>query len=89
MAYAEEAVSEFKEPSGRNYVGVYVPSIVSEYKNKTTHAFFLSDYRVGSDFTYYFGGGWNKWKFPTDADWFKAVVEFTVKTKSPLKVTAK
>ena len=85
----EEAISEFKEPSGRNYVGVLVPSKVSDSKKKNAHAILLSDYKVGASFTYYFGGGWNNWKFPTDADWFKALNDFAAKTKSPLKVKMK
>lgn len=88
-AYAEEAMSEFKEPSGRNYVGIVVPAKVSEGKRKGNHAFLLSDYKVGSSFTYYFGGGWSKWKFETDNDWFKAVNDFSVKVKNPLKVKIK
>jgi len=89
VAYAEEAISEFKEPSGRNYVGVFAPAKVIESKKKNAHAFLLANYKVGTSFTYYFGGGWNKWKFPTDADWFKAVNDFAAKTKSPLKVKMK
>lgn len=89
LAYAEDAVSEFGEPSGRNYVGVFVPSKVNEGKQKNAHAFLLKDYKTGTQFTYYFGGGWNKWKFPTDKDWFNAVNDFAAKTEAPLKVMVK
>jgi hypothetical protein len=89
LAYAEEAISEFKEPVGRNYVGVIVPQKVKNSKKKNAHALLLVDYKVGTSFTYYFGGGWNNWKFPTDADWFKTVNDFNVKVKSPLKVKIK
>ena len=89
LAYAEEAISEFNEPSGRNYVGVVVPVKIADSKKKNSHAILLSDYKVGGSFTYYFGGGWNMWKFPNDADWFKAVNDFTAKAKNPLKVKMK
>jgi len=89
LAYAEEAISEFNEPSGRNYVGVVVPVKIADSKKKNSHAILLSDYKVGGSFTYYFGGGWNMWKFPNDADWFKAVNDFTAKAKNPLIVKLK
>lgn len=87
VAYAENAVSEAGVPSGRNFVGVVAPG-----KNgikKGVHAYILSDYTTGSTFTYYFGGGWNKWKFPTDEDWFKAVSEYKAKIANPLKIKIK
>ncbi len=89
LAYAEEAISEFKEPVGRNYVGVIVPQKTNDSKKKNAHALLLTDYKVGADFTYYFGGGWNNWKFATDNDWFRAVNDFNAKVKSPLKVKIK
>jgi len=89
VAYAEEATSDFKVPAGRNYIGVYIPGNDINGMKKGDHALILSDYKVGSTFTYYFGGGWSKWKFPTDADWFNAVNNFALHTKNPLKVILK
>lgn len=89
ITYAEEATSEFKEPSGRNYVAVVVPSKVKQNINKNAHALLLANYKAGASFTYYFGGGWNMWKFPTDSDWKKAVNEYTAALKHPLKVKIK
>lgn len=88
-AYAEEAVSEFKEPSGRNYVGVFVPVKVNVAHQKGEHALVVADYTVGKSFTYYFGGGWNKWIYPTDEDWFKAMNLFSDNVKNPLKIKIK
>ncbi|MEI7503521.1 MAG: DUF4861 family protein [Paludibacter sp.] len=88
-AYAEEAISEFKEPSGRNYVGIYIPAKVNSAVKKGEHALVISDYIVGKSFTYYFGGGWNKWLYPTDEDWFKAINQFSDNFKNPLKVKIK
>ena len=89
ITYAEEAISEFKEPSGRNYVAVIVPSKTKNSKKENAHAFLPTDYKVGTDFTYYFGGGWNNWKFPTDNDWQKAVNDYKIALQHPLKVKLK
>lgn len=86
LTYAENAVSEFKEPSGRNYVGVFM-DVKGKLTDKLTkdHSLMLADYTVGKKFTYYFGGGWNSWKFPTDKDWVAAVNNFSQAVKKPLK----
>jgi hypothetical protein len=88
VCYAENSFLELsKEPCGRNYVGVVAPG--KEVKRKGAHAYVLNNYTPGTAMTYYFGAGWNKWKFPTDADWFKAVNDFNSKAKNPLKVLIK
>lgn len=87
--YAEEAVSDAKIPSGRNYVGVYIPTKVNNALKDADNAMITGSYKTGDAFTYYFGGGWSKWLFPTDNDWFKALDLFSIKTKTPLKVTVK
>jgi len=88
-AYAEDAVSSAKVPSGRNYVGVLVPAKVNAARKQGNHALLLSNYRVGDNFTYYFGGGWNKWGYPVDEDWFNALNRFSEKVRIPLQVTLK
>jgi hypothetical protein len=89
IAYAEDAVSDAKVPSGRNYVGIVMPQDNTESVKETEHILLMSDYKIGEEFIYYFGGGWSKWGFPTDADWFKAVSNFTKTIKQPLKVNIK
>lgn len=89
LAYAENAVSDAGVPSGRNYIGVFIPGKVNESTKDAEHALILSSYKTGGSFTYYFGGGWSKWHYPTDSDWFKAVTTFAENTKSPLQVTIK
>lgn len=89
VMYAENAVSDAGVPSGRNYVGVFVPSKVKEAKNQEDHGFLVATCHEGKGFTYYFGGGWSKWHFPTDEDWFKAVERFSLTHKHPLKITVK
>ena len=89
IAYAENAFSDAGVPSGKDYIGVVVPTALVESKKVNEHFLLLSDYEIGSEFTYYFGAGWSKWKFPTNADWFKAVDDFSLEIKTPLKVTLK
>jgi hypothetical protein len=89
IAYAENAVSNAGLPSGSNYVGVVFPTENTEYQKDKIHALILSAYQTGKTFTYYFGGGWSKWQYPTDEAWFKAMEDFTVKLKNPLKIKIK
>ena len=89
LAYAENAVSDAKVPSGRNYVGVFIPVKVNEVRKDADHALILANYKAGDSFTYYFGGGWSKWHYSTDAEWFNAVNKFAATTKTPLNVTLK
>lgn len=89
ISYAENAVSNAGVPSGRNYVGVFVPAKVSEFKNQDDHGLLLTDYSASKSFSYYFGGGWSKWHYKTDADWFNAVKQFAKKARRPLIVLIK
>jgi len=87
--FAEEAVSDAKVPSGRNYVGVFIPGKVNKAFKDSDHSLITATYKVGDTFTYYFGGGWSKWIYPTDKDWFNALAQFSATSKNPLKVTVK
>jgi len=87
--YAEDAVSDAKVPSGRNYVGIVIPANVKKTFKDADHALITGGYKAGDTFTYYFGGGWSKWKFPADNDWFTALNSFSEATRNPLKVTIK
>jgi len=89
IAYAEDAVSNANVPSGRNYIGVVIPCKANAIANKDNHLLITANYKAESSFTYYFGGGWSKWKFPTDKDWFDAVEKFSKQLKQPLKVKVK
>lgn len=89
IAYAEDAVSDAKENVGRNYVGVYFPSKATGILSQDNHLLITAPYKTMSTFTYYFGGGWNKWQFPTDEDWFNAMEKFNLQKRQPLKVCIK
>jgi len=88
-AYAEEAVSDAKVPSGRNYVGFYIPSKVNDARKEGEHGLMTSSYKVGDTFTYYFGGGWSKWGYLSDDAWFNAINRFSEISRNPLKITVK
>ncbi|MDR3651870.1 MAG: DUF4861 family protein [Paludibacter sp.] len=88
-AYAEEAVSDYNVPEGRNYVGVYIPAKVNKAFKAVEHGLMTSSYKAGDTFTYYFGGGWSRWHYPTDESWFNAVNQFAQCIKNPLKITIK
>lgn len=88
-AYAEDAFSDAKVPSGRDYIGVFIPAKGCNVIKDADHALVMANYKVGDSFTYYFGAGWSKWHYATDADWFKALNQFAENTRKPLKVTFK
>lgn len=89
MAYAEDAVSNAKVPAGRNYVGVYMPGKAANVLKDSEHGLIKCAYKIGDSYTYYFGGGWSKWHFPTDEDWFTALNQFAEKNQHPLQVKIK
>ncbi len=89
IAYAEDASSGPNKPEGRNYVGVIIPKANNDFANDAKHAMIINDYTPNTDFVYYFGGGWSKWGFATDADWFKAMEIFDAALKNPLQVKVK
>ncbi len=86
IAYAENATSDAGVPSGRNYGAVVVPGAKAmNIASNTLLAY--ADYQMGSEFTYYFGGGWSKWMYPTDQDWFDATARTAKQLANPLQVT--
>ena len=87
IAYGEVATSDAGVPAGRNYVGVIAPpkSIV-EITEQEQHLLIISS-REKEEFTYYFGGGWSKWGFPTDEDWFNYMKKKAETAYNPLEVS--
>jgi hypothetical protein len=73
--------------NGQLYAGAVFPSAVREAgRIAEGHLLAVSDYVPGTDFTYYWGGGWSKWGFPTPAGWFAYVRDFSQKVHMPLIV---
>lgn len=86
IAYAENAISDAGVPVGRNYIAAIVPAMTgAEIKDETSLAY--APYTVGEKFTYYFGGGWSQWGYPTDEDWFAATNQTALRLQSPLTVS--
>lgn len=95
IAYADPADPE----NGQTYIGAAFPTPLKEAKavyfsdkekaerGANGHVLGISEYKPGSEFTYYFGAGWNKWGFETPADWFDYVKEFSTQLKEPLEVS--
>lgn len=86
IVYGENAVSDQGVAAGQNFVAVVLPGKETAYKVQGTHALLLSDYKPGTEFTYYFGGGWSQWKFAAQKDWLAAVQQASKQLKYPLTV---
>lgn len=86
IIYGENAVSDQGVESGQNFVAVVLPAKETAYKVQNAHALLLTDYKPGTEFTYYFGGGWSKWKFAAQKDWLAAVQQASKQIKYPLTV---
>ncbi|EJW97204.1 hypothetical protein, secreted [gut metagenome] len=50
------------------------------------HVLAIVDYQPGSTYTYYWGAGWSKYGFPTEADWHRYLARFADQLKHPLTV---
>jgi hypothetical protein len=87
LNYTKNAFSNKGVAQGQTYIGVYAPVAVGEPFIEDGNYAILNDYKVGEDFTYYFGGGWSKWKFPSEVDWVTALTQFSQAQKTPLNVT--
>ena len=87
-AFGEIATSDAGVPAGRMYVATVIPDgkMIGSLKQQD-HILAIAPYQKGDRFTYYFGGGWNQWGFPTDEAWFDYVANFAAKLRNPLKVT--
>ena len=85
ITYTKNATSRRGVKQGQTYIGVYAPDMISEPLIEDKNYMVLNDYKQGGELTYYFGGGWSKWKYPTEQDWLMALVRFSQAKQSPLK----
>lgn len=97
IAYADPVDPE----NGQVYVGAVFPNKVKEAKpvyfsdeekkdrKANGHVLAISDYAPGSEYTYYFGGGWSKWGFRSFEEWATYIQAYAEKIKAPLKITLK
>lgn len=86
IVYGERAVTETGVDMGQNWVAVLLPARETAYKIQDLHALLLTDYVPGNEFTYFFGGGWSQWKFPTQQDWLAAVQHFNRTNRHPVTI---
>lgn len=89
IAYAEDAMQDANTTVGRNYVGVLIANKAQTTVEQDNHLLITANYKQKSNFTYYFGGGWSKWQFPTDKHWFDAMEKFSKQVQEPLRVKMK
>ena len=89
ISYTKNAFSNKGVPQGQTYIGVYAPSMIGEPFFEDKNYTVLNDYKTGDELTWYFGGGWSKWKFPTEQDWLTALRHFSRAKQNPMKITIK
>ncbi|MDR0428345.1 MAG: glycoside hydrolase family 88 protein [Dysgonamonadaceae bacterium] len=87
IAYAEkESEGTVTSPNPRFYTGIYMPGETSTTVVSNQQIIY-TDYIIGTEFTYYFGGGWNifpEGEYSQDSDWFNAVKNFKLTVENPL-----
>ena len=77
-------------PNARMYAGIYMPGETS-VSTIDHHLVLLKDYEVGTEVTYYFGGGWNifpEGKYLSDDDWFYELNKFKECITHPIVETS-
>jgi rhamnogalacturonyl hydrolase YesR len=73
-------------PNARIFEGVFMPGATT-VSTVDDHLAIMSDYVVGTEFTYYFGGGWNIFpsgRYASDDAWFNALKQLKVAAGQPL-----
>ena len=89
-----EAKSEgsITSAGARFFQGAYVPS---QFNPSTevidNHLCLVVDYEVGTELTFYFGGGWSifpEGRYTQDEEWFEALGQFKQTVESPLAITS-
>lgn len=92
-----EAKSEgsITSAGARFFQGAYIPSGTSSETVMTEviddHLCLTLDYTVGTELTFYFGGGWSIFPegcYDSDEAWFEALTQFKQATEHPLELTS-
>ncbi|MDR0547524.1 MAG: DUF4861 domain-containing protein, partial [Dysgonamonadaceae bacterium] len=87
IAYAENpSEGHVTSPDPRMYIGVYMPE-ATDTLTYNHQLLILRNYTVGTEITYYFGGGWNIFpagRYAADNDWLKALLQFKEMINNPL-----
>lgn len=97
IAYADPT-DNVNNNNGTIYVGAVFPAKVNDAKavlfpkkeaaerGADGHVLAISNYTPGSEYVYYFGGGWSKWGFDSMEAWNSYLEEYADKLHNPLKV---
>lgn len=75
----------------RFFQGAYIPSGMVTTEVIDDHLCLTVDYTVGTELTFYFGGGWNVFpagRYDGDEGWFEALSQFKQATEHPLTLTS-
>lgn len=95
IAYADPTTNP-QSDNGIVYVGAVFPDTVVQTtvqlfdkpaSDALGHVLGICTYQPDADFTYYWGSGWSKYGFPTDADWTEYLKKFARQVRNPLQVT--
>ena len=97
IAYAD-LTDNVNNDNGVIYVGAVMPEKVTETKaamfsdkeakerGASGHVLAVSNYKPGTEYTYYWGSGWSKYGFDTMADWITYLDRYAQSVRNPLKV---
>ena len=93
IAMAADAISNYYVHSGRAFMGVIAPTASEIIVHKGTcipgdHLLLVGTHYAAQPFVYHFGGGWDKWGFETDEDWFAYMRDAQRKIENPLSVVS-
>ena len=89
-----EAKSEgsITSAGARFFQGAYIPQLSTVNTEVIdNHLCLTVDYTVGTELTFYFGGGWNIFpagRYDSDEAWFEALRQFKQATEQPLTLTS-
>jgi len=88
IGYGENVYTQdlVKVSAGRCYTGVVFEKEVPLVKRLKGHCVAIFNYKMGEEFKYYFGAGWNKYGFKNDSDWFRYLSNKRIALTQPLKV---
>jgi len=88
LGYAENSFSQNDKPvaSGRCYTGIVFSEPIVETKQWKNHLLGICNYKIGEEFRYFFGAGWNKHGFASDQDWFAYLSSRRASIQQPLEV---
>ncbi|MDR2804904.1 MAG: DUF4861 domain-containing protein [Dysgonamonadaceae bacterium] len=86
LTFTKNAVTNKRVPQKQTFISVYLPAASGAPFVLDKQFAIASDYKVGDELTYYFGGVWSGWKFTTEQEWQSALAQWVQAKQNPLKV---